>query len=33
MVFVKEALLHNKIEKKEDVLGDLTTKLTERKVV
>ena len=30
MVFVEEDFLHLKIQKKEDVFEDLTTKLTER---
>ena len=33
MLFVKEVFLHNKIQKKEDVFGELTTTLTERKLV
>ena len=33
MLFVKEEFLHNKIQKKEEIFGDLTTKHTERKVV
>ena len=33
MVFVKEEFLHKNIQKKEDVFGDLTGKLTERKIV
>ena len=33
VLFVKEVFLHNKIQKKEDVFGDLTTTLTERKLV
>ena len=33
MVLVEKDFLHKKIQKKEDVFGNLTTKLTERKVV
>ena len=33
LVFVKEEFLHKNIQKKEDVFGDLTTKVTERKIV
>ena len=33
MVFVKEEFPHNKFQKKEHVFGDLSTKITEWKVV
>ena len=32
VVFAEEEFLHKKIHKKEDVFGDLTTKLSEKKV-
>ena len=33
MAFVEEEFLHDKIQKKEDFFGDLTTKFTEREVL